>query len=183
MMNISFHFMPGTSSGFGRRLTSLALARGDRVIATARTLSKIEHFTQHPNLHLMQLDVNAGAKEIKARIDHAARVWNGIDVLVNNAGYGLPALLEEGGYAHQPRALHIIHVYYSASVMLRQFQTNFFGVVNVCNAALPHMRKSECFSQGSNSFTCRRTFSRTQWHSRGHRQQECMEAGNQSKSF
>ncbi|KAG1815602.1 uncharacterized protein BJ212DRAFT_1481373 [Suillus subaureus] len=84
--------MTGTSSGFGRRLTGLALARGDRVIATAH---------------------------------HAARVWNGIDVLVNNAGYGLPALLEEGG----------------ASLMLRQFQTNFFGVVNICNAVLPYMRK------------------------------------------
>lgn len=103
--------MAGTSSGFGRRLTGLALARGDRVIATARTLSKIEHFPQHPNLHLMRLDVNASTREIKARIDRAARVWNGIDVLVNNAGYGLPALLEEGGYAHQSaRDLHIVHI-------------------------------------------------------------------------
>jgi NADP-dependent 3-hydroxy acid dehydrogenase YdfG len=111
--NESLHlsiFMTGTSSGFGRRLTGVALARGDRVIATARTLSKIEHFPQHPNLHLMQLDVNASTREIKARIDRAARVWNGIDVLVNNAGYGLFSLLEEGGYAHQPtRALRTVH--------------------------------------------------------------------------
>ncbi|KAG2152432.1 hypothetical protein BD769DRAFT_38932 [Suillus cothurnatus] len=125
MLGPKVWLITGTSSGFGRRLTSLVLARGDRVIATARTLSKIEHFPRHPNLHLMQLDVNDSTKEIKARIDHAARVWNGIDVLVNNAGYGLPALLEEGG----------------ASLMLRQFQTNFFGVVNVCNAVLPYMRK------------------------------------------
>ncbi|KAG1892259.1 hypothetical protein F4604DRAFT_1672321 [Suillus subluteus] len=125
MLGQKVWLITGTSSGFGRRLTGLALARGDRVIATARTLSKIEHFPKHPNLRLMQLDVNASTKEIKARIDHAARVWNGIDVLVNNAGYGLPALLEEGG----------------ASLMLRQFQTNFFGVVNVCNAVLPYMRK------------------------------------------
>ncbi|KAG2369647.1 hypothetical protein BDR07DRAFT_1323020 [Suillus spraguei] len=125
MLSQKVWLITGTSSGFGRRLTGLALARGDRVIATARTLSKIEHFTQHPNLHLMQLDVNAGTKEIKTRIDHAARVWNGIDILVNNAGYGLPGILEEGG----------------ASLMLRQFQTNFFGVVNVSNAVLPYMRK------------------------------------------
>jgi NAD(P)-dependent dehydrogenase (short-subunit alcohol dehydrogenase family) len=59
----------------------------------------------------MRLDVNASTREIKARIDRAARVWNGIDVLVNNAGYGLPALLEEGGYAHQSaRDLHIVHI-------------------------------------------------------------------------
>lgn len=125
MLGQKVWLITGTSSGFGRRLTGLALARGDRVIATARTLSKIERFPQHPNLHLMQLDVNTSTREIKARIDRAARVWNGIDVLVNNAGYGLPSLLEEGG----------------ASLMFRQFQTNFFGVVNVCNAVLPHMRK------------------------------------------
>ncbi|KAG1755496.1 hypothetical protein EDB19DRAFT_1661698 [Suillus lakei] len=125
MLGQKIWLITGTSSGFGRRLAGLVLARGDRVIATARTLSKIENFPKHPNLHLMQLDVNASTKEIKARIDHAAGVWHGIDVLVNNAGYGMPALLEEGG----------------ASVMLRQFQTNFFGVVNVCNAVLPHMRK------------------------------------------
>lgn len=125
MLGQKVWLITGTSSGFGRRLTGLALARGDRVIATARTLRNIENFPKHPNLHLMQLDVSTSTKEIKARIDHAARVWNGIDVLVNNAGYGLPALLEEGG----------------ASLMLRQFQTNFFGVVNVCNAVLPHMRK------------------------------------------
>lgn len=125
MLGQKVWLITGTSSGFGRRLTGVALARGDRVIATARTLSKIEHFPQHPNLHLMRLDVNASTREIKARIDRAARVWNGIDVLVNNAGYGLPSLLEEGG----------------ASLMFRQFQTNFFGVVNVCNAVLPYMRK------------------------------------------
>ncbi|KAG0709824.1 hypothetical protein DFH29DRAFT_885950 [Suillus ampliporus] len=125
MLGQKVWLITGTSSGFGRRLVGLALARGDRVIATARTLSKIEHFPKHPDLHLMKLDVNASTEEIKARIDHAARVWHGIDVLVNNAGNGLPALLEEGGASH----------------MLRQFQTNLFGTFNVCNAVLPYMRK------------------------------------------
>jgi len=97
------HSMTGTSSGFGRRLVGHVLARGDRVIATARTPSTIEHFPKHPNLHRIELDVNASTEEIKARIDHAAHIWHGIDVLVNNAGSALPALLEEGGYAYQPR--------------------------------------------------------------------------------
>ncbi|KAG1874810.1 hypothetical protein F4604DRAFT_721095 [Suillus subluteus] len=115
----------GTSSGFGRRLVSIVLERGDRVVATARSLQTIQDFPQSPNLHLLELDVTSGITVIKEQVDEAAKVWGKIDVLVNNAGIGLLGLLEECG----------------ADRMIRQFRPNVFGVLDVTNAALPYMRE------------------------------------------
>jgi len=92
----------GTSSGFGKRLVTSALARGDRVIATARSLDKLESALGNLNsevqnrIRFLQLDVTDGEEKIKNVIDEAAAFWGRIDVLVNNAGLwsfvGLPCL-------------------------------------------------------------------------------------------
>jgi short-subunit dehydrogenase len=103
-------------------LVSSALARGDRVIASARTPEKLEELAEQcnkdlrHNLRTIQLDVTEGEASIKVKADQAAAFWGQIDVLVNNAGefldnriicvvigmpsfsgIGLPSLLEEGG--------------------------------------------------------------------------------------
>ncbi|KAL4243955.1 short-chain dehydrogenases/reductases (SDR) family protein [Abortiporus biennis] len=120
----------GTSSGFGKRLVASVLARGDKVIATARSLSSIQSLQQsspssHPSqLHLLQLDLNDSLEIIQSRIKEAFGVWGRIDVLVNNAGFGMKSVIEEGG----------------SLAALTQFQTNVFGTINVTNSVIPYMR-------------------------------------------
>ena len=94
--DITFELI-GCSSGFGRRLVTSVLARGDRVIATARSAEKIS-LPSSPNISVLQLDVKVGFEAIKAILAEAANIWGQIDVLVNNAGIGYGGLLEEGGY-------------------------------------------------------------------------------------
>lgn len=117
----------GTSSGFGKRLVASVLARGDCVIATARNPEKLRAvFPQSERrLHLLQLDVSDPVEVVQQRVKDALAVWGRIDVVVNNAGYGVKAVLEEGG----------------SLAAFTQFQTNLFGVLNVTNAVLPHMRE------------------------------------------
>jgi len=117
-------FITGTSSGFGHRLVPSALARGDRVIATARSLEKVKGFEESDNLRLLQLDVTDSEASIKATVAEAVAIWGRIDVLVNNAGYGVCGLFEEAG----------------VQFLKEQYNVNVFGVLTVTTAVLPYMR-------------------------------------------
>lgn len=68
------------------------------MIATARSMDKIQDLPKSDNIRLLQLDVDTGTVEIKSKVDEALKFWGRIDVLVNNAGTGEKALFEEGGY-------------------------------------------------------------------------------------
>ncbi|KIM38502.1 hypothetical protein M413DRAFT_447730 [Hebeloma cylindrosporum] len=123
----------GASSGFGKRFILSVLARGDRVIATARSLDKLDEMTSSlkpelaQRLRVSQLDVTEGEEKIHAKIALMAKFWGRIDILVNNAGFGLPALVEEGG----------------TRLLRRQFDTNVFGVLDVATATIPFIRESK----------------------------------------
>src|SRR5215467_13863979 len=114
-------FITGASRGFGALITEAVLAGGDAVVATARDPSSI---ADHPRLLKMPLDVTneAQAREAAAR---GIEKFEHIDVLVNNAGYGLLGAVEEA----------------SALEIERVFATNVFGLLNVTRAVLPYMRK------------------------------------------
>ncbi|KAJ3820638.1 hypothetical protein EV361DRAFT_1028136 [Lentinula raphanica] len=117
----------GTSSGFGRRLVSSVLLRGDRVIASARTIESIRDthiFPSSDNLRLLELDVSADEETLRSKVQEALGFWGRIDVLVNNAGYSLKVLAEDARLAD----------------FQKQFQTNFYAPAILTNAVLPQMR-------------------------------------------
>ncbi|KAJ7639917.1 hypothetical protein B0H17DRAFT_1010325 [Mycena rosella] len=114
----------GASGGFGKCLVNSVLARGDRVIATARSLEKMGDLPKTDSIRLLQLDVTAGAAALTGIMAEAVAFWGRIDVLVNNAGYGAKALVEEAGSAE----------------MRVQYETNVFGTLDVTTAVLPYMR-------------------------------------------
>jgi short-subunit dehydrogenase len=115
----------GCSKGLGLALAKAVLARGDRLVATARKLDSLKELTQSaPDRVLaLALDVNdeAAAVEVVAK---AVEAFGAIDVLVNNAGYGLAGAIEEITDA-EARA---------------QIETNVFGALNLTRAVLPGMR-------------------------------------------
>jgi len=118
-------FITGASRGFGLELAQAALARGDRVVATARKPEAVvAALGSDENLLSLGLDVTDEAQAFAAAEAAIAR-FGRIDVLVNNAGYGLLGAVEES----------------SAQEVERQFATNVFGVLHVTRAVLPHMRR------------------------------------------
>ncbi|QAY95273.1 short-chain dehydrogenase/reductase [Methylovirgula ligni] len=118
-------FITGCSTGFGRALAQAALAHGFRVVATARDPETLAGLAagHEDRILTLPLDV-AKASQIQAAVEEARRRFGHIDVLVNNAGYGYLAAVEEGDDA-DIRAL---------------FETNFFGLAAVTRAVLPDMR-------------------------------------------
>ena len=119
----------GSSSGIGFE-TALTLARnGFYTYATMRNLEKSKNITEIANaeklpLQVIQLDVNDD-KSVKDAIDKIVAEKKRIDLLVNNAGYGLFGSLED----------------ISLEEIKAQFETNFFGVIRVTQQVLPVMRK------------------------------------------
>ncbi|MFJ7281401.1 oxidoreductase [Pseudomonas sp. NPDC099000] len=114
----------GASRGIGAKIAAAALANGDAVVATARDASSVtQRFGTQPALLAVSLDVTNEAQGVavaKAAIDHFGR----IDVLVNNAGFGLLGAVEEA----------------SADEVRRVYETNVFGLLNITRAVLPYMR-------------------------------------------
>ena len=115
----------GCSTGFGRHLARILVERGYRVAATARDPDAVADIARgHPETALaLKLDVTRQA-DIKAALAETRRAFGRIDVLVNNAGYGYLAAIEEGEDA-DIRAM---------------FDTNFFGLAAMTRAVLPVMR-------------------------------------------
>jgi len=90
-------FITGCSSGFGQELALEALSRGDKVIATARNKDKLK-ILQEAGAETMELDVKATLYELRDVASRVIESHGRLDVLVNNAGYGLQGTVEEITY-------------------------------------------------------------------------------------
>ena len=113
----------GTSSGIGRATALYFAERGWNVAATMRDPLKADAALTHPKISLFALDVTDAASIAKA-IDDTLKRYKKIDVLLNNAGYGLFGPLEA----------------IEGQQMQQQFATNVFGVIGVTQQILPVMR-------------------------------------------
>ncbi|GLY95393.1 oxidoreductase [Actinoplanes sp. NBRC 103695] len=115
----------GCSTGLGRALAAAVLAEGDNAVVTARDAGKVQDLADaHPETALaLALDVTDAAQVTDA-VARAEERFGEVDVLVNNAGYGYRAAVEEGDEAD----------------VQRLFDTNFFGAVAMIKAVLPGMR-------------------------------------------
>jgi NAD(P)-dependent dehydrogenase (short-subunit alcohol dehydrogenase family) len=118
-------FVTGTSRGFGRVWAEAALARGDRVAATARDVETLAPLVERYGdlVAPLTLDVTDKAAAAAA-IAFTHERFGRLDVVVNNAGYGLFGTIEE----------------VSESEARAQLETNLFGALWVTQAALPFMR-------------------------------------------
>lgn len=119
-------FITGASKGLGFEITKAVLEAGDQVVATVRTKPEqlSNAFDNNSNLHVVLLDVT-NEEQAKTAAQQAISQFGKIDVLVNNAGYGLLAAVEEASDAE----------------VRKQYDTNVFGLLNVTRAILPYFRK------------------------------------------
>lgn len=124
--NSKVWLITGSSTGFGRSLTEAVLQHGDRVIATARKPEQLDDLVQQypQTIKAIRLDVT-DPQNVREAVNTAVEIFDRIDVLVNNAGYGLIGALEE----------------VSEEQIQRNFATNLFGAIHTMRAVLPILRQ------------------------------------------
>jgi NAD(P)-dependent dehydrogenase (short-subunit alcohol dehydrogenase family) len=121
-------FITGVNSGFGREMTEQLLQRGDRVAGTVRTLNSVRDLTEKygDRFWTAHLDVTDTA-EVRTVVDAAFSAFGAIDVVVNNAGYGLFGAAEE----------------FTDEQVVHEIATNLLGSIQVVRSALPHLRAQQ----------------------------------------
>src|SRR5271167_263538 len=119
-------FITGASTGFGRLLAEEVLKSGGKVVATARKLDKVADLeAQYPQTAMaLALDVT-DAGQVDSAVTQAFAKFGQVDVLVNNAGYGVAGAIEE----------------VSEAEFMPMFGTNVFGLLRVTRAFLPYLRR------------------------------------------
>ena len=119
-------FITGSSRGLGRSLTAAVLANGDQVVATARNLEQLKDFTAHypDQIYPVELDVT-DKDQILIAVEKTIAHFGRIDVLVNNAGFGIIGAAEA----------------FTDEQTRSQLETNLYAPIDITRAVLPHMRK------------------------------------------
>ncbi|GGH75698.1 NAD(P)-dependent dehydrogenase (short-subunit alcohol dehydrogenase family) [Filimonas zeae] len=124
-MNKQIWLVTGASKGLGAVLVKRLLSEGYKVAATSRSIADLEKAVSIKTEQFLPLSMNlTDEASVKAAIDAAVAHFGGVDVIVNNAGYGIIGSLEETSDAEARK----------------NFDVNVFGSLNVIRAALPYMR-------------------------------------------
>jgi NADP-dependent 3-hydroxy acid dehydrogenase YdfG len=120
-------FITGANKGLGTAIAKKALERGYKVVATARNTKGMEKILgESPNLLITKLDIT-NDEQVASSVNAALNQFERIDVLANNAGYGVLGHFEE----------------MSEKLIRQQIETNVFGTMKITRAVLPIMRKQE----------------------------------------
>jgi len=118
-------YITGASKGMGLSLTKELLSKGHRVAATSRTVDVFKQFTAYEDRFLaLEVDLKSESS-IESSFNKTIEKFGNVDVIVNNAGYGLGGALEE----------------LTAEEINDNFEVNFFAAVRVIQKALPYLRK------------------------------------------
>ncbi|WP_369373676.1 SDR family NAD(P)-dependent oxidoreductase [Promicromonospora sp. Populi] len=119
-------FITGASRGFGREWTEAALERGDKVAATARKLETLDPLVAKYGDKILPIQLDVTDRDAAfAAVAQAHENFGRLDVVINNAGYGLFGMVEEA----------------TAQEAHDQIETNLFGTLWVTQAALPFLRE------------------------------------------
>lgn len=121
-------FITGASKGLGFEIARAALDAGDKVVGTVRKDSATLYASleEHPNLLVVEMDVTK-EKEVQAAVQEGIDHFGKLDIVLNNAGYGIVGGIEE----------------VSDAEARKQYDTNVFGLLNVVRATLPYLRKEK----------------------------------------
>jgi NAD(P)-dependent dehydrogenase (short-subunit alcohol dehydrogenase family) len=118
-------FITGCSTGFGRELAKLVIARGWRAVVTARDSAKVADLAEGAADRVLALALDVtNSSQISRVVSETSKQFGRIDVLVNNAGYGYQSSIEEG----------------EEDKIRAQFDANVFGLFALTRAVLPLMR-------------------------------------------
>lgn len=121
-------FITGASAGFGKSFAEYAIQQGYQVVVTARRLDKLESIKAlaPDQVEALRMDVNNNT-EVSQAVTSAVSRFRRVDVLINNAGYGIVGAVEET----------------PEDELRAQMETNFFGAVSVTRALLPIFRQQQ----------------------------------------
>ncbi|MBO9633972.1 MAG: SDR family NAD(P)-dependent oxidoreductase [Chitinophagaceae bacterium] len=119
-------FITGSSRGLGRSLTEAVLENGDSVAATARNTGQLNQLVERYGTQILPLQLDVTDQEqVNSTVDKAVKYFGRIDVLVNNAGFGIVGAAEA----------------FTEDQVRSQLETNLYAPIAITRAVLPHMRK------------------------------------------